>query len=95
MVADTTLIIHILVTAPQLQPAGNRGAADSPRVRGRPAAVPLRREDTRRGLHRPGPVIHKILDHIGRRFDPLKLPGRAPPLGDNFFPDPFPDYGPQ
>jgi len=37
----------------------------------------------------------KILDHIGRRFDPLKLPGRSPPLWDDFCPDPFPDYGPQ
>jgi len=40
-------------------------------------------------------VIRKILDHIGRRFDPLKLPGRSPPLSDDFHPDPFPDYGPQ
>jgi hypothetical protein len=40
------------------------------------------------------PVIRKILDHIGRRFDPLKLTGRSPPLLDDFFPDPFPDYGP-
>jgi hypothetical protein len=33
---------------------------------------------------------------IGRRFDPLKLPGRSPPLWDDFFPDPFPrTYGPQ
>jgi hypothetical protein len=38
-------------------------------------------------------VIRKILDHIGRRFDPLKLPGRSPPLLDDFCPDPFPDYG--
>ena len=30
-----------------------------------------------------------------RRLDPLKLPGRAPPLWDVFCPDPFPDYGPQ
>jgi hypothetical protein len=38
-----------------------------------------------------------ILDHIGRRFDPMKLPERAPALcdGDDFFPDPFPDNGPQ
>ena len=27
--------------------------------------------------------------------DPLKLPGRSPPLLDDFCPDPFPDYGPQ
>jgi hypothetical protein len=40
-------------------------------------------------------VILKILHHIGRRFDPLKLPGRSPPLLDHFCPDPFPDYGPQ
>ena len=32
--------------------------------------------------------------HIRRRFDPLKLPGRSPPLLDGFCPDPFPDYGP-
>jgi hypothetical protein len=37
----------------------------------------------------------RFKDHIRRRFDPLKLPGRSPPLGDDFFPDPFPDYGPQ
>jgi hypothetical protein len=41
------------------------------------------------------PVILKILHHIGRRFDPLKLPGRSPPRFDDFSPDPFPDYGPQ
>ncbi len=42
------------------------------------------------------PVIRNILDHIGRRFDPLKLPGRSPPLLDDFSPDPFPrTYGPQ
>ena len=42
------------------------------------------------------PVILKILHHIGRRFDPLKLPGRSPPLLDPFCPDPFPrTYGPQ
>ena len=40
-------------------------------------------------------VIRMILDHIRRRFDPLKLPGRSPPLLDDFCPDPFPDYGPQ
>lgn len=45
----------------------------------------------------------KILDHVGRRFEPLKLPGRSPPLFEGYardlFPDcahdPFPDYGPQ
>jgi len=41
------------------------------------------------------PIIRKVLDHIGRRFDPLKLPGRSPPLSDDFRPDAFPDYGPQ
>jgi hypothetical protein len=41
------------------------------------------------------PVILKIPHHIGRRFDPLKLPGRSTPLSDHFRPDPFPDYGPQ
>ncbi|MGB3399172.1 MAG: hypothetical protein WBA34_03250 [Candidatus Deferrimicrobiaceae bacterium] len=35
-------------------------------------------------------VIRKILTHIARRFDPLKLPGRSPPLFDDFSPDPFP-----
>jgi hypothetical protein len=47
------------------------------------------------GFITQGPVIRKILDHIGRRFDPLKLIGRSPPLLDDFCPDPFPDYGPQ
>jgi hypothetical protein len=41
------------------------------------------------------PVIRKILDHVGRRFEPLVLPGRAPPLFPEFSLDPFPDYGPQ
>lgn len=41
------------------------------------------------------PVIRKILDHVGRRFDPLKLSGRAPPLFDDSAHNPFPDYGPQ
>jgi hypothetical protein len=41
-------------------------------------------------------VILKILHHFGWRFDPLKLPGRSPPLLDHFCPDPFPrTYGPQ
>jgi len=47
------------------------------------------------GFITQAPVIRKILEHIGLRFDPLKLPGRAPPLWEDFFPDPFPDYGPQ
>jgi hypothetical protein len=47
------------------------------------------------GFITQAPVIRNILDHIGRRFDPLKLPRRSPPLGDDFCPDPFPDYGPQ
>jgi len=29
------------------------------------------------------PVILKIFHHIGRRFDPLKLPGRSPPCWIN------------
>jgi hypothetical protein len=40
-------------------------------------------------------VVRRILDHVGRRFDPLKLPARAPPPADDFAHDPFPDYGPQ
>ena len=47
------------------------------------------------GFITQAPVIRKILDHIGRRFDPPKLPGRSSPLFDDFCPDPFPDYGPQ
>jgi hypothetical protein len=39
------------------------------------------------------PVILEILNHIGRRFDPLKLPGRSPPLPDHFCSDPFPGDG--
>jgi hypothetical protein len=50
--------------------------------------------DHLRHLAKP-PIIRKILDHIGRRIDPLKLTGRSPPLLDHFCPDPFPDYGPQ
>jgi hypothetical protein len=54
-------------------------------------------------------VIRMILDHVGRVFDPLRLPAlvgrlstgferegvRAPPPVDDFSHDPFPDYGPQ
>ena len=47
------------------------------------------------GFIAQAPVIRKILDHIGRSFDPLKLPGRSPPFLEDFSPDPFPDYGPQ
>jgi len=47
------------------------------------------------GLINQALVIRKIFDHIGRRFDPLKLPGWSPPLLDDFYPDPLPDYGPQ
>ena len=48
------------------------------------------------GFITQAPVIRDILDHIGRRFDPLKLPGRSPLLSDHFCPDPFPrTYGPQ
>lgn len=32
-------------------------------------------------------VIREILDHVGRRFDPLKLPGRFPSLFDDFSSD--------
>ena len=31
-----------------------------------------------------GTVIREVLDHVGRRFDPLKLPGRFPPLFEDF-----------
>lgn len=42
------------------------------------------------------PTIRKILHHVGQRFEPLKLPGRAPPLFDYFLNDPFPmTNGPQ
>ena len=47
------------------------------------------------GFITQAPVIRKILDHVGRRFEPLVLPGRAPPLFPEFSLDPFPDYGPQ
>jgi len=47
------------------------------------------------GFITQAPIVRKILDHIGRRFDPLKLSGRSPPLFPEFSPDPFPDYGPQ
>ena len=47
------------------------------------------------GFITQAPIIRKILNHIGRRFDPLRLPGRSPPLFPEFSPDPFPDYGPQ
>jgi hypothetical protein len=47
------------------------------------------------GLITQAPVIRMILNHVGRRFDPLVLPGRAPPLFPDFSPDPFPDYGPK
>jgi hypothetical protein len=47
------------------------------------------------GFITQAPGIRNILDHIGRRFDPLKLPGRSPPMSEDFLPDPFPDYGPQ
>ena len=32
------------------------------------------------GFIAQAPVIRKILTHIGRHFDPLKLPGRSPSL---------------
>jgi len=42
------------------------------------------------------PVILKILHHNGRCFDPMKLPGRSPPMSEDFLPDPFPrTYGPK
>jgi hypothetical protein len=48
------------------------------------------------GFITQAPVIRKILDHIGRRFDPLKLPGQSLRLLDDFCHDPFPrTYGPQ
>ena len=55
-------------------------------------------------------VVRKILDHVGRKFDPLKLPAmptsflfdaadgvpsRAQPRFDEYAHDPFPDYEPQ
>ena len=47
------------------------------------------------GFITQAPVIRKILDHVGRRFEPLVLPGRAPPLFPVFSLDPFSDYGSQ
>jgi len=47
------------------------------------------------GFITQAPVIRKILDHVGRRFEPPVLPGRAPPLFPEYSLDPFPDYGPQ
>lgn len=48
------------------------------------------------GFIAQAPVIRKILSYIGRRFDPMKLPGRSPPLLEDLSPDPFPrTYGPQ
>jgi hypothetical protein len=47
------------------------------------------------GFITQAPVIRKILNHVGRRFEPLGLPSRAPSLFPEFSPDPFPDYGPQ
>ena len=47
------------------------------------------------GFVTQAPVLRKILGQIGWRFDPLKLPGRSPPMSEDFLPDPFPDYGPQ
>ena len=41
------------------------------------------------------PVIREILDHVGRRFEPLVLLGRAPPFLPEVSPDRFPGYGPQ
>jgi hypothetical protein len=42
------------------------------------------------GFIAQAPVIRKILTHIGRRFDPLKLPGRSSPFFDDFSPDSVP-----
>ncbi len=56
------------------------------------------------GFVTQAPVIRKILEHVGRRFEPLNLPGRSPPLfeeqahgpfPDDSAHDPFPDYGAQ
>ncbi|HJX15141.1 MAG TPA: hypothetical protein VJ386_05355 [Candidatus Deferrimicrobiaceae bacterium] len=42
------------------------------------------------------PEIREILDHVVRRFEPLVLPGRAPPFLPGVSPDRFPPgYGPQ
>ena len=54
-----------------------------------------RHRDHRLTPHHQAPVIRKILDHVGRRFEPLGLPGRAPPLFPEFSLDLFPDYGSQ
>jgi hypothetical protein len=72
--------------------AGSLAGAKSSSRYGWRTIRPILRDPTVPGLR---PVILKILHHIGRRFDPLKLPGRSPPLLDHFCPDPFPDYGPQ
>jgi hypothetical protein len=47
------------------------------------------------GFITQAPVIREILDHAGRRFEPLVLPGRAPPFLPEGSPDRFPGYGPQ
>ncbi len=47
------------------------------------------------GFITQAPVIRQILDHVGRCFELLKLPGRTPQLYNDFAHDPFLDYGPQ
>jgi hypothetical protein len=47
------------------------------------------------GFITQAPVIRKILDHVGLRFEPLVLPDCAPLLFPEFSLDPFPDYGSQ
>jgi len=49
--------------------------------------------ELRTAIHRVGD--RRIIGPIVGRFDPLELPGRSPPLLDEFCPDPFPAYGPQ
>ncbi|MEK6779236.1 MAG: hypothetical protein AABY80_06150 [Candidatus Deferrimicrobiota bacterium] len=46
------------------------------------------------GFITQAPIIRKNIYHVGWYFGTLKLPMRAPPLWDDFFPDQFPDYGP-
>ena len=47
------------------------------------------------GFTTQAPDIRKILDLVGRGFEPRVLPSRAPPLFPKFSPNPFPDYDPQ
>ena len=57
--------------------------------------IPDIEDALRVGLYMAYSNAHRGIARRREVFIGLKLPGRSPPMSEDFLPDPFPDYGPQ